>query len=116
MLEKSKYKRFSENKVRENKVDTPVYRYGVVSDRYGNETYAYPTDADFEISLMWTPITSQVEIAEYGERINEMLQGYLFSDEDLSEKDRVLINDVIYNIVSIKKYPHFRILLVERVR
>lgn len=148
MLEKSRFKRFSANKVKDNRIDTPVFKYGIVSDRYGNESYSYSDKQDSLISVMWTPITSQVEMAEYGERVNEMLQGYLFSDEDIAEKDRVLIDlgnvksvcltdaenciltdclnnilinsesagGVFYNIVSIKKYPHFRILLVERVR
>lgn len=139
-------RRFSRNRVRDNRIDTPVYKYGVVSDRYGNETYAYSDVEDFNISVMWTPVTSQVEIAEYGERVNEMLQGCLFSDEDIEEKDRVTINvgtvfltdsegnvftdsfnDVLtltngyingitYTVVSVKKYPHFKTLLIERVR
>lgn len=148
MLEKSRFKRFSANKVKDNRVDTPVFKYGIDSDRYGNESYSYSEEVDFTIPVMWTPINSQVEIAEYGERVNEMLQGYLFSDEDIAEKDRVLIDlgivksvyltdsnnniladsidnmlsssivdkGVLYNVVSVKKYPHFRIFLVERVR
>lgn len=146
MSEGNRSKRFSQNRVRNNRIDTPVYRYGIVTDRYGNETYAYSDVADFNISAMWTPITSQVEIAEYGERVNEMLQGCVFSDEEIAEKDRLLvnvgteyltdsegnvltsgsdemltyvngyINGILYTVVSIKKFPHFRTLLIERVR
>ena len=65
---------------------------------------------------MWSPISSEVEIAEYGERINEMMQACVFSDEELKEKDRVEINSKMYNIVAIKLYPSYRLVLAERVR
>ena len=45
-----------------------------------------------------------------------MMQACVFSDEELKEKDRVEINSKMYNIVAIKLYPSYRLVLVERVR
>lgn len=103
-------------KIERNREICTIYPYGIVSDRYGNESYSYDENNTFTINVMWLPVTSQVEIAEYGERINEMLQAVLYTDETIKEQDRVLIGDTFYTLISIKKFPSHRLLLAERVR
>lgn len=103
-------------KIEQNREICTVYPYIIVSDRYGNESYTYDENKSFTINVMWLPITSQVEIAEYGERINEMLQAVIYTDETIKEQDRVSIGDTFYTIISIKKFPSHRLLLAERVR
>lgn len=107
---------FSRRKITANIKETNVFSYGFKTDRYGNQEYSYPTEPSGSIDVMWSPISSEVEIAEYGERINEMMQACVFSDEELKEKDRVEINFKMYNIVAIKQYPSYRLVLAERVR
>lgn len=64
-----------------------------------------------------SPISSEVEVAEYGERVNEMLQGCVFDDSiSLKEKDRVKVGDNMYNVESIKPYPSYRLVIIERVK
>ena len=104
------------DKIEKNREICTIYPYGVVTDRYGNESYSYDDNNTFTINVMWLPIASQVEIAEYGERINEMLQAVLYTDETINEQDRVLISDTFYTIISIKKFPSHRLLIAERVR
>ena len=70
----------------ENIKSTPVYPYEFKTDRYGNTEYNYPEESAYNLELIWLPISSQVEIAEYGERINEMMQACLFSDDEIKEK------------------------------
>ena len=65
---------FSKRKVMEKIKSTPVYPYEFKTDRYGNTEYNYPEESAYNLELIWLPISSQVEIAEYGERINEMMQ------------------------------------------
>lgn len=107
---------FSKRKVMENIKSTPVYPYEFKTDRYGNTEYNYPEESAYNLELIWLPISSQLEIAEYGERINEMMQACLFSDDEIKEKDRVSISGILYNIIAVKPYPSYRLLLAERVR
>ena len=95
---------------------TPFYSYELVTDRYGNEKYSYTNVASKEINLMWLPISSQVDVEQYGERVNEMMQACLFTDDTVNENDRCEIDGIMYNIVSIKRFPNYRLLLAERVR
>ncbi len=115
-LKEQKTPVFSHNKIERNRRITPFYSYGITTDRYGNETYSYTNVASYEINLMWLPISSEVDVEQYGTRVNEMLQACLFTDEPVKENDRVEIEGIMYNIVSIKPYPNYRLLIVERVR
>lgn len=94
---------------------TNVYEKQIKEDRYGKETYVYPKEPTFQIKVMWVPVSSEVAVAEYGERVNEMMQACLFDNSKIVENDRVMIKGSLYNIISIKSYPSYRLLLAERV-
>ncbi|MDE5781488.1 MAG: hypothetical protein K2I03_08430 [Lachnospiraceae bacterium] len=102
-------------KINRKKTVSNVYKKQINEDRYGNETYDYPKEPSFQIKVMWLPVSSEVAVAEYGERVNEMMQACLFDDSEIIENDRVLIKGSFYNIISIKQYPSYRLLLAERV-
>lgn len=105
-----------QSKIERNRILCTVVPYTIKSDRYDNEAYVYDDKNTFTISIMWLPVSSQVEIAEYGERVNEMLQGVLWSDDTIREKDRIIVNGIAYTVVSVKPFPSYRLLLIERVR
>lgn len=45
------------------------------------------------------------------------LQGCVFDDSiSLKEKDRVKVGDNMYNVESIKPYPSYRLVIIERVK
>lgn len=97
------------------KTPTTIYPHTIVSDRYENDSYTY-TEPTETIELMWYPLSSESDVVEYGERINEMLQAVLCDKlVEIKEKDRVSIDEVFYTVKSIKKYPTYRLLTVERV-
>ena len=98
-------------KIAQKRQNSGIYRYFVREGRYGNET------SGILEGILWSPISSEVEVAEYGERVNEMLQGCVFDDSiSLKEKDRVKVGDNMYNVESIKPYPSYRLVIIERVK
>lgn len=105
-------------KIAQKQQNSGIYRYSVQEGRYGNETYKYETEpSEILEGILWSPISSEVEVAEYGERVNEMLQGCVFDDNiSLKEKDRVKVGDNMYNVESIKPYPSYRLVIIERVK
>ncbi len=105
-------------KIAQKRQNSSIYRSTVRQDRYGNESYGYETEPSGTLpDMLWSPISSEVEVAEYGERVNEMLQGCVFDDDIiLKEKDRVKVGDNMYNVESIKPYPSYRLVLIERVK
>lgn len=103
-------------KIQNKKADYEVYPYNTEEDRYGNEHHVYGESASYSIHVLFTPISSEVEIAEYGERVNEMLQACLFDDDiSIRENDRVKIGKAFYKVVAVKPYPSYRLMQVERV-
>jgi hypothetical protein len=105
-------------KIAQKRQDSGIYRSYVEEDEYGHESYGYETDPSGILErILWSPISSEVEVAEYGERVNEMLQGCVFDDSiSLKEKDRVKVGDNMYNVESIKPYPSYRLVIIERVK
>lgn len=103
-------------KISQKKHDYDVFKQSIIEDRYGNESYGYTDEASFSIHVMFVPLSSEVDIAEYGERINEMMQCCLFSDEDIIEKDRIEVNGNLYNVKSIIPFPSYRKIVIERVK
>ena len=106
----------TENRFQDNKKDYGVYCKVVSEDRYGNDEASFPDEPDFMINCMWQPVTSELEVAQYGERISEMLYSIVYSPEDITEGSRISINDNMYNILSCVPWFAYRKLVVERVR
>ena len=105
-------------KIAQKRQNSGIYRSYVEVDEYGHESYGYEAAPSGIIEgILWSPISSEVEVAEYGERVNEMLQGCVFDDSiSLKEKDRVKVGDNMYNVESIKPYPSYRLVIIERVK
>lgn len=106
----------TEHRFEDKKKDYGIYLKEVTEDRYGNDAESYPTEPNFTIHCMWQPISSELEITQYGERVNEMLCTFIYSSEVIPEKSRVLIDGIFYNIISCIPWLSYRKLLVERVR
>ena len=97
------------------RVSSTIYPKTIASDRYGNEKYTY-TEASETIEILWSPLSSESDVAEYGSRVNEMLQGVFFDNAvAISENDRVEVKGTLYLVKSIKPYPTYRLVVIERV-
>lgn len=102
-------------RIAQKKQDSRIYYSSIVEDQYGGEKYVY-SPSDEVVHVLWTPLSSEVEIAEYGERVNEMLQAVLYDNVTIKENDRVEVNGNMYNVVSLKPYPSYRLVIAERVK
>lgn len=52
---------------------------------------------------------------EQGERYQSVLQGALFSDLALSERDRIVINEAVYELREVQRWPSYRMLYLRRL-
>jgi len=97
----------------EHKADYTIYRKTPVQDIYGNETNTYT--AGGTINVMWTPIIDEASITLYGERINTMMQAIVYDSTEIQAHDQVVIDNERYEIISIKKYPSYRLIQVGKI-
>lgn len=90
-------------------------QHGVpVLDIYNNETLQYQ-DAG-TITAMFTPITDEASIELYGEAVVSMFQAVIYDETAISSHDRVDFDGDTYEIVTIKKYPSYRLIHIRKVQ
>ena len=98
------------------KADYNVYRKTTVTDRYGNvkESVVAGTPKS-TIHVMWHPVTDEASVAEYGERVQRMLEAVLYGDADISEFDIISIGSDNYEVRSVLHRNTHRMIRVERI-
>lgn len=106
MLTKDKFSAYKD--------DYGVYGYTTTEDRYGGTVKTLSVTAKDTIHVMWNPVTDEAAIAEYGERVNRMLEAVLYEGE-VSELDVVKIGGVSYEVRSILPYNTHRLIRVEKI-
>lgn len=82
----------TQNKFTGFKQDYLLKKKRSTTGRYGNKSYEYVPVGT--IHVMWTPITDDASIAEYGEKVDTMLQA-VFYDEDFHTLDRRLATEAV---------------------
>ena len=97
----------------EHKSDFTVRRKTTQLDRYNNETNIFSDGGT--IHVMWTPVSDEASIQTYGEKVSTMFQAAVYDSTDISEHDQVIIDTKKYEFVSIKKYPSYRLVQVQKV-
>lgn len=96
------------------KADYEVYGYTEAEDKYGGTVRTLSGTPKGTIHVMWNPVSDEAAIAEYGERVNRMLEAVLYEGE-VSELDVVMIGGVKYEVRSILPYNTHRLLRVEKI-
>ena len=104
----------TKDKLTEFKDDYEVYGYTETEDKYGGTARTLSVTPKETIHVMWNPVNDEAAIAEYGERVNRMLEAVLYEGE-VSELDVVKIGGVKYEIRSILPYNTHRLLRVEKI-
>ena len=97
----------------EHKQDYTIKRKTSVLDKYNNESFTYTTGGT--INCMFTPVSDEASIQEYGEHISEYLQAAVYDETEIDEHDRIEIEEQEYEFVSIKKFPSYRLVQVRRL-
>lgn len=103
----------TQNAFTEHKADFTIYRKTPTLDIYNNETNTFLPGGT--VNCMWTPIVDEASIQEYGEKVNSMMQAVIYDDTAISPHDQVEISEERYEVVSIKRYPSYRLLQVRLV-
>ncbi len=91
-----------------------VYHFTTELDRYNNETRVYDQNPSFTITVMFTPVTNEAAVLEYGEHITSMKQCVYYGSEKLQEFDHILIGSVMYTVKSIKDFNTHKLVLVDK--
>lgn len=97
----------------DHKADYTVYRKTATTDEIGNEINTF--SAGGKINVMFTPVSDEASIQLYGEQITTMYQAIVYDDTAMDEHDQVEISGKRYEIVSIQRYPLFRLIRVKKV-
>ena len=97
----------------EHKSDYTVYRKTTVLDHYRNETNVF--NAGGSIHCMFTPVSDVASIQAYGEEIATMKQAVIYDTTEMDEHDQIYIDGDKYEIVSIQKYPSYRLIQVRKI-
>ena len=98
---------------KQHKSDYTVYRKTPTMDMYFNETNTFT--AGGTINVIWTPISDEADIAIYGEQVNTMLQAIVYDETEIDAHDQFHIDNEVYEVVSIKKYPSYRLIQVKKL-
>lgn len=61
-------------------------------------------------------LSSGARLEEYGERANEVLEGVLYGDLELSVFDRLVVDGVVYELRGIQNWLGYRKLQLQRLR
>jgi hypothetical protein len=97
----------------EHKSEYTVYRKTPTLDHYGNETNIF--SAGGTITTMFTPITDEATIQTYGEKVRTMVQGIVYDNTEMEEHDQIELNQKRYEIISIKQFPSYRLIQVQKI-
>lgn len=99
----------------EFKREYSVFSTVLETDSYLNE-HRVKSAEKTKINTMFHPLTSSADIEEYGERVHSMLYCILYDVTDIDYYDIITVDNIDYEIVSIKKYnTHTRIDIEKRV-
>ncbi len=108
-----------------------LFRRRVAQDSFGNEVAQYDmTQPDAQFSAAdgicfqsprsWNSAaqigSAGLQVQACGEVPGGVLEAYLFDDTELAELDRILLDDALYELRSIRRWPSHRELLLQRVR
>lgn len=103
----------TQDKFTEYKKDYKVYKYTATTDQYGGRQRSYEDRGD-TINVMWTPITDEASVAQYGDRISQMLQCVIY-EGDVEAFDRIKIDDDMYQVESVMPYNTHLLVRVAKV-
>lgn len=95
----------------EHKADYIIYRQVETLDHYGNAKNEFTEGGT--VNCMWLPVSDEASIQTYGQDIRSMVQAVVYEETEIGEHDQVHINGGKYEIVSIKKYPSYRLLVAK---
>lgn len=104
----------TQNKLTQYKDDYRVYGHEEVTDKYGGTATVLSEKSKGTINVMWNPVTDESAIAEYGERVNRMLEAVLYEGK-VEELDVIRINGTDYEVRSIMPYNTHRLIRVEKI-
>jgi hypothetical protein len=108
-----------------------LHRRRLVKDRYGEQISQYDmscpdviVEAGSENAVCWQNVkqwqtggqlSTGDSLKEAGETNKCVLQGALFSDLEVSEYDRIVVDDGVYEVRKIQKWPNHRFVQIERI-
>lgn len=105
----------TENAFLEFKHDYAVYGCRSVMDQYNNEQRIPESEPKCTIHVMWHPVSDEASIAAFGDRVLSMLQAVYYGSESIENFDRISINGDQYEVVSIKVFNTYRLILVRKL-
>jgi hypothetical protein len=98
--------------------------YGEREPVYDMETPDFVAQPGGEDAVCWQnagyssnrgTLSSGAKQEQQGERVREILQGALFSQLEVAEYDRLVIQGKVYELREIQHWPSHRMLYAERV-
>lgn len=97
------------------KNDYTVYRKILTTDDYGAQNWTYEEGGT--VHTMFTPITNESTIKEYGLDVNDMLQAVIY-EEDVSIRPyyRFYIRNTYYEVVKIEEWMTHRLITIRKVK
>lgn len=99
--------------------------YGDPVDVYDMEHPDFTAESESADGICWQSVRtwqsagtlrSGGQLEEYGERINDILEGVLYSDLKVNVFDRLVIGGVTYELRGIQSWPSYRKLQLQRLR
>lgn len=92
----------------------------IKKDKYGNETLTYAAEPERELNVCWHTSDSKAEQAEYGGRVNEILEAVFFYEDEqvpeIKENDRFKVEGKLYKVIAAVSSLSFLSVTIERVR
>lgn len=107
-----------------------LYRRRTGTDSLGNETAVYDMDVpdeavpaergmDFQRPKSWNTagsVTSGARVEPWGELTGGILEGYLRTELDIKEFDRLEVEGTLYEVKSLHRWPGHCKLMLQRTR
>ena len=107
--------KFSNEFFKDLKQDYDVYGYVTKTDKYGCEFTEKSYEPTEVLNVLWQPLTSEADIAAYGQSIKSMLYAIVYDDPNINYGDTVVIDGYDYKIVGIKPYRTYQRIDVSKV-
>lgn len=101
----------TQNIFKEHKSDYTIYRQETGLDHYGNAKNTF--SAGGTVNCMWLPVSDEASIQTYGQSVVSMRQAVIYDETEIDEHDQVHIDGGKYEIISIKNYPSYRLLVAK---
>lgn len=105
----------TDNKFLEFKHNYPVYGTSPNKDSIGNVQRVIDPEPKFNIFVMWHPITDEASVVAYGDKIEGMLQAVYYGSDYIKNFDQVLIYGDYYEVVSVKQFNTYKLILVKKL-